>query len=255
MCSTPLRALLLAVAIQLVRFGLIVGSLAIAPDLGIHGWYQGLFANAVCAVFAIGVVSWLRLWPRSGIATLWRSKRAALLLLPFVIEAFVWLVYPGGFGNLEPGYGLWALTLLLVGVNEELTSRVAVLQTLRKSFRPVPAVALAGIMFGLQHLSLLATGSPSTEDLLTILVLTSIYGFALGAYQFRFAWVLPLILLHAASDYTQILTEAPVPFAMHVALSLGLLAYGLWLMRAQRAAPTGARLIPARQVDLAKSGP
>ncbi|MFG3341457.1 CPBP family intramembrane glutamic endopeptidase [Glycomyces sp. NPDC048151] len=251
MRSTPARALTLAVAVQAVRFGLIVGSLELAPYLGINGWYQGLFANAVCAAFAIGIVTWLRLWRRSGIATLWCSKRAALLLLPFAFEAFVWLAYPGGFGDLAPGYGLWALTLLLVGVNEELTSRVAVLQTLCKSFRPLPAVALAGAMFGLQHLSLLATGSPSTEDVLTILVLTAIYGFALGAYQYRFAWVLPLILLHAASDYTQILTAAPVPFAMHVALSLGLLAYGLRLMRGRHAAPTDDPLIPR---NLAKSG-
>lgn len=246
MRSTPTRALLLAIAIQLVRFGLIVGSLAISPDLGIHGWYQGLFANAVCAVFAIAVVTWLRRWSHSGIAVLWRSKRAALLLLPFVIEALIWVVYPGGFGPEEPGYGLWALTLLLVGVNEELTSRVAVLQTLRTAFRVVPAVALAGVMFGLQHLSLLATGDPSTEDVVVILVISGVYGFALGAYQARFAWVLPLILVHAASDFTQVLTEAPVPFAMHIAITLSLFAFGLWLLRGRKDAPTGAPLIPRR---------
>lgn len=243
MRSTPANALVLAVAIQLARFGLIMGALAIAPDLGINGWYQGLFANAVCSLFAAAVVTWLGLWRRSGILTLWRSKRAAILLLPFVFEALIWLAYPGGFGPRPPGYGLWALTLLLVGVNEELTSRVAVLGTLRKAFRPAPAVALAGIMFGLQHLSLFATGDPSTEDVLTIVVLTSIYGFALGAFQFRFAWVLPLILVHAASDFTQILTSEPVPFAMHVVISLGLLAYGIRLLKGRRAAPTRAPLI------------
>jgi len=200
----------------------------------------------VCAAFAIGVVTWLKLWKHSGMLVLWKSKKAALLLLPFAIEALVWLAYPGGFASQAPGVGLWALTLLLVGVNEELTSRVAVLQTLRTAFSSTWAVVLSGVMFGLQHLSLLATGSPSTEDLLTILVLTGVYGFALGAYQFRFAWVLPLVLCHAASDFTQILTTEPVPFAMHVAIALALLAYGVWLLKGRREAPTGAPLIPPR---------
>ncbi|THV30721.1 CPBP family intramembrane glutamic endopeptidase [Glycomyces paridis] len=242
MASSPARALLFAAALQLARFGLILGALEIAPDLGIHGWYQGLFANAVCAIFAIAAVTGLRMWHHTGIATLWRSKRAALLLLPFVFEAFIWLAYPGGFGPQAPGYGLWALTLLLVGLNEELTSRVAVLGTLRKAFRAGPAVALTGIMFGLQHLSQLATGSPSTEDLLVLLAITGVYGYALAAFQFRFAWLLPLVLLHAASDFTQILTDAPVPFAMHILITLGLLAFGLALMRGRRDAPTGAPL-------------
>jgi hypothetical protein len=101
-------------------------------------------------------------------------------------------------------------------------------------------------MFGLQHLSLLATGDPATEDVLTILVLTAIYGFALGAFQFRFAWVLPLILVHAASDFTQILTTEPVPFAMHVVIHLGLLAYGIVLLKGHRAGPTGAPMILSR---------
>jgi membrane protease YdiL (CAAX protease family) len=186
------------------------------------------------------------MWRGSGLLTLWRSKRAALLLLPFVFEALIWLVYPGGFGNLAPGFGLWALTLLLVGVNEELTSRVVVLESLRKAFSAAPAVALAGAMFGLQHLSLFATGSQSTADVLVIVVLTAIYGFALGAYQFRFSWVLPLILIHAATDYTQILTADPVPFTMHLVITLALLAYGLWLMRGQRAEPTMEPLWPRR---------
>ncbi|MEU6248743.1 CPBP family intramembrane glutamic endopeptidase [Glycomyces sp. NPDC047010] len=200
----------------------------------------------MCAAFAIGAVTWLKLWKHSGLFVLWRSKKAALLLLPFAIEALIWLAYPGGFASQAPGLGLWALTLLLVGVNEELTSRVAVLQTLRTAFSSTWAVVLAGVMFGLQHLSLLATGSPSTEDLLTILVLTGVYGFALGAYQFRFTWVLPLILFHAASDFTQILTTEPVPFAMHIAIALTLLTCGIWLLKAHRQAPTGASLIPAR---------
>ncbi|MEU5874358.1 CPBP family intramembrane glutamic endopeptidase [Glycomyces sp. NPDC047369] len=246
MRTSPARAILLATAIQLVRFGLIIGALEIAPDLGIHGWYQGLFANAVCAAFAIGVVTWLGLWRHSGLFVLWKSNKAAFLLLPFAIEALIWLAYPGGFASQAPGIGLWALTLLLVGVNEELTSRVAVLQTLRTAFSSTWAVVIAGVMFGLQHLSLLATGDPSTEDLLTILVLTSVYGFSLGAYQFRFAWVLPLVLLHAASDFTQILTTEPVPFAMHIAITLALLAYGIWLLKSHRQAPTGAPLIPSR---------
>jgi hypothetical protein len=59
--------------------------------------------------------------------------------------------------------------------------------------------------------------------------------------------VLPLILVHAGSDFTQVLTDAPVPFAMHIVITLSLLAFGLWLLRGRKDAPTGAPLIP-RQV-------
>lgn len=58
--------------------------------------------------------------------------------------------------------------------------------------------------------------------------------------------MLPLILVNAAGDYTQILTAAPVPFAMHVALTLGLLAFGIWLIRGRHDAPTGEPFIPKR---------
>lgn len=104
---------------------------------------------------------------------------------------------------------------------------------------------LSAVMFGLQHLSLFATGSSSTEDVVTIVALTAAYGYALAAFQFRFAWILPLILAHAASDFTQILTTEPVPFAMHVLIALAFLAYGLLLMRHHRTDPTGAPLIPS----------
>jgi hypothetical protein len=107
-------------------------------------------------------------------------------------------------------------------------------------------VILSAVMFGLQHLSLFATGSSSTEDVVTIVALTAAYGYALAAFQFRFAWILPLILAHAASDFTQILTTEPVPFAMHVLIALAFLAYGIWLLKGRKEAPTGAPLIRPR---------
>ena len=67
---------------------------------------------------------------------------------------------PVGLVEEPPGFGLWALTLLLVGFNEELISRGVVLERSRRGFGPYSAVTLAPALFGLQHHSAFATTRP-----------------------------------------------------------------------------------------------
>lgn len=90
--TPPLQPVLSAIAIHLARFGVIVlGSSVLAPALGISGWYIGLFTNALCVLFAVVLVSALRMWRFAGLRTLWRSRVAALWLVPFVAEVMLWL--------------------------------------------------------------------------------------------------------------------------------------------------------------------
>ncbi len=72
------RALAFAVGVHLLRFGVIVGGLELAPLIGITGWYAGLFVNALCVLLAAGLVTCLGLWHRIGIAVAWRGWAALL---------------------------------------------------------------------------------------------------------------------------------------------------------------------------------
>lgn len=193
-----------------LRFGVIMAALAVAPLLGIAGWYLGLAANVACVLVAVVLVTLRKLWRTSGLFSLWRGRTAVLLLLPFVVEVLLWAV-PAGLVERPPGFGLWALSLLLVGLNEELISRVVVLERMRRSFGPVGAVGLTGILFGLQHLSAFATTTRSVDDVALNVVVSACYGIGLAAFQYRFRWVLPLVLVHGSADFTTILSAQPLP--------------------------------------------
>ncbi|MFC7374223.1 CPBP family intramembrane glutamic endopeptidase [Brachybacterium sp. GCM10030267] len=230
--STRPGALGLCISLEVLRFLVILAALAIAPLFGITGWYMGLFANVLCVVYAIVIVSVLGLWRDQGVLRLWRSPWAALWLLPFVVEALIWLVHPGGFSMQPPGILLWSLTRLFVGVNEELVNRVAVLGTLRRAFSPVPSAVLSGALFGLAHLSLLVTTpGRATDDVLLNVLASATYGFALAASQLRFRWLLPLVFIHATADMTVIMTGGQVPLWTDIAIHGGFVVLGVLLLR------------------------
>jgi membrane protease YdiL (CAAX protease family) len=226
------RAIGFGLGVHVLRFGVIMGALAVAPLVGISGWYLGLAANVVCVIFAVVLVSVRRLWNRSGLFSLWRGRTALLLLLPFVIEALLWAV-PGGLVEHPPGFGLWALTLLMVGLNEELTSRVVVLERMRRSFGAAGAVALTGALFGLQHLSAFATSTRTVDDILLNVLVSACYGIGLAAFQYRFRWVLPLVLVHGGADFTTILSANPLPDAVIVITCVVFVATAALTLRPQ----------------------
>lgn len=218
------------VLVHAVRFLIILATTSIVPMFGITGFWQGLAANVACSIFAAALVTHQGLWGSSGFFTVIRSPLAVLALLPFVIEAVLWTV-PGGLRFLEPGLAPWLLTLLLVGFNEEAISRVVVLDRARRSFRPLGATALTGALFGLQHLSALAISDRDVLDISQNVVLSGTYGFALAAYQLRFAWVWPLMLAHAASDFTVIHAGIAAPDPWYVAVHVLFILYGVCLLR------------------------
>ena len=225
------RALGFGAAVHVLRFGVIMGALAFAPLLGISGWYLGLAANVACVLLAVVLVTVRGQWRASGLFSLWRGRTAALFLVPFVVELLLWAV-PGGLIERPPGFGLWALTLLLVGLNEELISRVVVLERMRRSFGPAGAVALTGALFGLQHLSAFATTTSRTvDDVLLNVLVSACYGIGLAAFQYRFRWVLPLVLIHAAVDFTSILSANPLPDAVVAITCLAFLATAAVILR------------------------
>lgn len=237
--------LLDAVMIHVLRFAVLAITLEVASLAGVTGWTLGLVANLAVTGLAVILMTKRRLWRSSGMTTAWRSWAAGLAVLPLAFEAITWAL-PAGITAKAPGFALWALTLLLVGANEELISRGVVLGRLRLAYRPIVAVGATAALFGLQHLSALALTSRETGDVLGNVALSAISGFALAAFQMRFRWLWPLIIVHALADWVTILASAALPDLAIAGAHLGLLAFGLLLLRrlprewpAQRAeAPT-----------------
>ena len=218
------------IVVTVVRFLIMLVTLELAGLAGVSGWTLGLVANVAVTVFAVWLVTVRGLWHRIGATVPWRSWTAALLLVPLALEA-VAAALPAGLAEQEPGWALWSLTLLLVGVNEELISRGVILERVASVARPLPAVAFTASLFGLQHLSRLALTSASVEDTLLNVVASGLYGFALCAWQLRHRWIWPLIVIHAVADLTVIHAVQQVPLGIDVAIHAGFLVYGLLILR------------------------
>lgn len=208
-------------------------ALEIAIVAGVEGFALGLVANTAVTVLAVALMTWRGLWRSSGFTTMVRSRLAVIALLPFALEAVSWAL-PAGLVAREPGFGAWATTLLLVGINEELTSRGVVLSRLSHAYRPIVAVVLTGALFGLQHLSAFALTDRTADDILGNVLLSGVYGFALAAYQLRFHWIWPLILVHATADFTSVLAPEPLPDPVVAVIQLFMVGYGLVLLRGIR---------------------
>jgi uncharacterized protein len=228
-----LRAVGFGLSVHLARFAIIWVTLALAPLVGITGWYLGLAANVACVIFAAALVTARGLWRTSGILVAWRGPKAVILLIPLVIEVLAWAVLAGVIEQ-PPGFGLWSVTLLLAAANEELTSRVIVLERMRSAFGPHAAVAITAALFGLQHLSAFATTSRSVDDILLNVLVSACYGFALASFQFRFHWVWPLILLHACANFTTLFSARPLPDAVIAITLVVFIALGLLILRPTR---------------------
>lgn len=219
-----------ATGLHLLRFAVIAVSLELATLAGVSGWTLGLVANVAVTVLAVVLMTRRKLWRCSGMTTLWRSRVAALALLPLCAEAISWAL-PAGITARTPGLGLWALTLLLVGVNEELFSRGLVLERLRPAYRPTVAAVTTAALFGLQHLSALVLTSREAGDVLGNVALSAVAGLALTAFQLRFRWLWPLILVHATADWVIILASRALPDAFIGVAHLLLLLYAVVLLR------------------------
>lgn len=195
--------------------------------------YLGLAANIACVAFAAAPVTVRRLWRTSGILTAWRGPASVVLLSPLVIEVFLWAL-PAGLVEQPPGYGLWTVTLILAALNEELTSSVVVLERMRPAFGPHAAVAITAALFGLQHLSAFATTNRAVDDILLNVLVSACYGFALASFQFRFRWIWPLILLHAAANFATIFSSQLLPDAVIAMTLVMFIALGLVILRPSR---------------------
>lgn len=232
------RVLAEAVAILVLRFALMALVATAAAPLG---WYAGLVVNVVLGAAAVLLVHHLRLWASLGGLRPSPHHRgdstatALLWLVPFLVDIAVWVV-PHGLRVRPPGLALWTVTLLLVGLNEELFVRGVILTRLQRAWSAPMAVTLSACLFGLQHLSNLVLTSRGTVDVLQNVVLSGIHGFAYAAFQVRWRWLWPLVVLHAVSDLSKVLPARPLSDPQIVIEHAALLGVGLLLLRSARRA-------------------
>ena len=243
-----------AVGIHLLRFGVMWMVLEAAPWVGITGWYGGLAVNVVITLLAAVIMTRRGLWVSTGMVVPWRSGLAMAALAPFALEVVAWAV-PDGVVDDEPGLALWLLTLLLVGLNEEMFSRGIVLTSLRRVYKPLPAAAITGALFGLQHFSALVLTSRAPGDVAMNVLLSATFGFALAAYQLRFAWLWPLALLHGMADWTTVLTANPLPDWAIGLVHTFYLGYGVWLLRGTRLHARPGMPRTAGQITVPRAAP
>lgn len=102
---------------------------------------------------------------------------------------------------------------------------------MRRSFGPASAVTLTGALFGMQHLSAFVTTARTADDVLLNVLVSACYGIGLAAFQYRFRWVLPLVLVHAAADFTTILSANPLPDAVVAITCVAFLATAAVILR------------------------
>ncbi len=197
---------------------------------------RALFGVALLTVVAVLVRPWFGSWRDLGMHR--QVRQPWLLATPAVIAGapLLWGVqWPpaAAFGILAAGY-------LLTGFTEELLWRGMSLRALERS-RPLVAVLVTSALFGLSHLvNLLYRDNAG-------LVLAQVWGafcFGVGyaALRRRIGSILPLMLLHAVTDFAGRITAGPAIlfFVMQDAVLLG---FGLVLVLRERGVPSSAQLV------------
>ncbi|WP_448333203.1 CPBP family glutamic-type intramembrane protease [Streptomyces sp. DSM 41534] len=217
----------------------------ILPPLA-PSWYPDLGATLVNAICATG--AWLVLWRwgwlrASTVAALGRPRRwwpAAPMLLVACSYAVAGL---DGNATLVVS-GL--ISLLWVGVNEEIYSRGLVQQTLRP-LGPVRAAIGVAILFGAGHIqNFLFFGDP-LDDTLWQMLSAGLFGFTCAALRYAIGSIWPMAVVHGLDDFFQIRSPGAAPDWWQVSVYAFHAAYGLWLLRRYGAeeAPSPVETVPA----------
>ena len=189
-------------------------------------WFPALGASVVNLVCAAVVLFLLYAWRMQGDVT-GRGTRW-YLALPLLAIALSY----GLAGIAGPAAALVgsAVSLALVGINEELYSRGLSLEIARP-LGPRKAAALVALTFGLGHIqNFLLFGRPLDDTLFQVLS-SGLYGFCLAGVRRRVNTVWPLAFVHGLDDWTQINSPGKAPDWWQVAVMVFLAVYGFLLTR------------------------
>jgi uncharacterized protein len=187
-------------------------------------WFPDLGAALVNLVCATVILILLRAWGRQADVT-GRGRHWHLAIPLLVIALSYGLVGISGTALVSS-----AVTLALVGVNEELYSRGLALDIARPLGERTAAV-LTAAAFGAGHIqNYLLFGRP-LDDTLEQIVMAGLYGFCLAGVRLRMNTIWPLAFVHGLDDWMQINSPGRAPDWWQAATLVFFVVYGLLLTR------------------------
>lgn len=208
---------------------LVLFAKVILPPLA-PSWFPDLGAtvvNAVCFA-AVWFVLWRWGWLRvSGVAVLGRPRRWWLVLPMLAVACSYTLAGVEGRTTVLAGS---LVSLLWVGINEEIHSRGLVQQILT----PLGAMRAAigvGLLFGTGHFqNYLFFGAPLADTLWQMLS-AGLFGFTCAGLRYAIGSVWPMVAVHGLDDFFQIRSPGAAPDWWQVCVYVFHAAFGVWLLR------------------------
>jgi CAAX protease family protein len=212
------------IEITLLWHGVLIAVAEGMPPLA-PSWFPDLGASVVNLVCALVIWTLLRAWGMTaGVTTLGRRW---WLVAPLLLIALTYAL-PGIEGSTAALVGS-AVSLALVGVNEELYSRGLSLQVARP-LGALPAATLVAVLFGAGHLqNYLLFGKPLDDTLFQILA-AGLYGFCLAGVRLRIGTVWPLVFVHGLDDWLQVNSPGAAPDWWQLTVLAFHLGYGFVLL-------------------------
>src|SRR3954470_3078773 len=193
-------------------------------------WFPGLGAtlvNVICAAavwFVLGRWGWLRV---SAVASRGRARRW-WLAMPMLLVACSYAVagLDGGATVLVSGL----VSLLWVGINEEIYSRGLVQQTLTP-LGPFRAAVGVGVLFGAGHIQNYLFFGARLDDTLWQMLSAGLFGFTCSGLRYAIGSVWPMVVVHGLDDFFQIRSPGSAPDGWQVCVYVFHAGYGWWLLR------------------------
>lgn len=208
---------------------LLLSAKVLLPPLA-PSWFPGLGATAVNAICCAGVwcVLWRWGWLRlSGTTTPGRVRRW-WLASPMLLIAGSYAL--AGLDGRTTVIVSSLVSLLWVGLNEEIFSRGLVQQTLIP-LGPLRAATGVAVLFGLGHLQNHLFFGAALDDTLWQMLSAALFGFTCAGLRFAIGSVWPMVAVHALDDFFQIRSPGAAPDWWQVCVYVFQAAYGWWLLR------------------------
>ena len=171
------------------------------PIKGGYSWGSVLTPLALAA-FAAGITVFVRLChleEKYGLNGWTKDSKRMLYLIP------MWLLATGNlWDGIAPSYRgtelvLATVSMCLVGYVEEMLFRGFLFKAMLKDGKPLTAIIVSALTFGMGHLVNLLAGQSSLETLVQLVFAVS-WGFILTMVLYRGGSLLPCIIAHAMID-------------------------------------------------------
>ncbi len=189
----------------------------------------GLFAIAIAIVIICSVTS---LWKEVGVIARPQNASKCLFFIP------MWVLATGnawdGFRLQYSGAALWyaILSMALVGFIEEMIFRGFLFRAILKKRKPIVAIIISAVTFGIGHIVNLLAGMATTENLLMIIFAIA-WGFVFTMVYYKSGSLLPCIIAHAVVDVLSVLSMETT-WGSYVYIGATIMigaAYSLWLAK------------------------